>query len=732
MPEQRPPAQVLSLAAPLLAVACLGVAATSFLRVIAGFGWLLPVLAPAVALVLLGALLRWLCVRARPLVRIGMPLGAQLLLLIGVLTAMFARSTAFWAVIPTVETGELLAALVREAVREVWFSHPPLGASIPLTFVLTTAFGLFAIAVELLLAYRRVVVAALLVALIGAVPIIGIRAEADVAWFALLGILTLVLLYHGRRLDVAAPRPSPLWLTALVGTLAIGGALVLGPGVPIAIQLFAIEQRVALSTTLNLGQDLRRPEAVTVISLATAADTAPYLRLATLTRLEGQVWHTDDFVPRTLGSALARRPLPEGGELLTTSMRIQGVDGQVLPVPYPAVGVHGMEGQWRGMVENRTVVTTSANANDQDYTAVSLHFTPTLEEMRADRAGGDIDEANWQLPDDLPAQIASLAREVTAEAETDFDKLLALQSWFRTQFRYSLDAPVQQGFDGSGAEAVGAFLEVREGYCVHFAAAFTLMARTLGMPARIVVGFLPGTPTGGTRGDEKLYAVSTDQLHAWPEVHFEQWGWVPFEPTTSRGTPNQPPTEAELEGEEGESSTGELPPPTTPPDPTDPDLGSPETPLEPGLTPTAPVIDRLPALLVIAALVLLGSLPAVIRLLRRRSRLRRAADGDALAAWLELDDTCRDLDIPLPATETIRARGARLVRRYRAPAVDVQLITDAAERAHYAKAADSSGDLGRPLRRVLKALHAHDETRGQLVARLLPRSLFGTARRESE
>src|SRR5690606_32006333 len=97
--------------------------------------------------------------------------------------------------------------------------------------------------------------------------------------------------------------------------------------------------------------------------------------------------------------------------------------------------------------------------------------------------------------------------------------------------------PVEEDFDGTGADAVARFLDVRSGYCIHFAGAFALMAQTLEMPVRVVVGYLPGTRTDERRGDETIYSVRSDQLHAWPEVHFEGIGWVPFEPTASLGVP---------------------------------------------------------------------------------------------------------------------------------------------------------------------------------------------------
>ena len=163
-------------------------------------------------------------------------------------------------------------------------------------------------------------------------------------------------------------------------------------------------------------------------------------------------------------------------------------------------------------------------------------MSPTLEQIRALPAAAPIVDPGTE-PVELPEVIGETAAGVTADATNDYDRLIALQSWFRSQFSYSLETPVDEGFDGTGADAVARFLDVKSGYCIHFAGAFALMAESLDMEVRIVVGYLPGALTETTRGDEAVYSVSSDQLHSWPEVLFPGVGWVPFEPTASLGVP---------------------------------------------------------------------------------------------------------------------------------------------------------------------------------------------------
>ncbi len=86
------------------------------------------------------------------------------------------------------------------------------------------------------------------------------------------------------------------------------------------------------------------------------------------------------------------------------------------------------------------------------------------------------------LPRDLPAVVARTARAVTRGMTNQYDQAMALQQWFRSdgKFTYSTDAPAD-----SGGDAVADFLADRKGFCVQFSSAMAVMARSLGIPARI-------------------------------------------------------------------------------------------------------------------------------------------------------------------------------------------------------------------------------------------------------
>lgn len=129
-----------------------------------------------------------------------------------------------------------------------------------------------------------------------------------------------------------------------------------------------------------------------------------------------------------------------------------------------------------------------------------------------------------QLPDRLPARVADLARKLCAGRSGYYDRAAAIALYLSSNYTYDLDVPRF----AEDHDAVDSFLfESKRGYCEHFAAAMTVMCRTLKVPARYCTGFLPGTynPFSGFR------EVYGDQAHAWVEVYIPGYGWMTFDPT---------------------------------------------------------------------------------------------------------------------------------------------------------------------------------------------------------
>ena len=140
-----------------------------------------------------------------------------------------------------------------------------------------------------------------------------------------------------------------------------------------------------------------------------------------------------------------------------------------------------------------------------------------------------------QLPASLPPRVGELARQITQNAKTPYERATALESYLRANYIYDTqNVPVP----GPNQDFVDQFLfDSKHGYCDHFSSSMVVMARTLGMPARWVKGFtsgdLDGTYHNPNDPNEYRYTVRNKNAHSWAEIYFEGVGWVSFEPTAS-------------------------------------------------------------------------------------------------------------------------------------------------------------------------------------------------------
>ncbi len=671
-----------------------------------------------------------------------------------VLTALFGRSSALLGVIPTPATFASVPGLLSAAAEEIRLGVAPVPPEAGLSFLLVAAVGALALVLDhVVLTARMPLLAGVGLVAVSLIPTIAIPSDVDVAGFVLLAAALLFLLRVDTRARAAAHNPrraatprssGRLGVSATAVAVAVVAVLVAVVATPLLPQpglRFATGGSGGTGTTINpnleLGNDLRQPREVDVLTVRTTAPTAPYLRAVTLSRFDGAVWSPDsgDTVP-VPDDAAVFAPVEADAEIAradwTTDVTVDALDSPWLPVPYPASSVTGLQGDWLGMPQNRTVVTRAGSTRDQQYEVQASVPRPTLEQIRS-RAVGDpgLGADVTALPADVPSIIGDTAREVTASASTPYDALLALQTWFRSSaFRYSLDAPVDAGFDGAGLDAVADFLQVRAGYCVHYASAFAVMARSLGMPSRIVVGYLPGTASSIPQQGGTEYTVTSSQLHAWPEVYFQGIGWVPFEPTNSLGVPTNFAS--------GSTSNGGTTP-TTP----EQDAAAPDA--QPSTAPSAAdrgdvgAVDTggaatnarqgaawVPVGIVVLALLVAAFVPSLLRAARRRRRLSAARAGDAVAAWTALQEDAVDLGIPAPGGESPRAFAARLVDEHGVDADEVDALREALERVSYA---GESPDAARgpasaaTVDRIRAGLLERATPVRRALARVLPRSL---------
>ncbi|MFT4258057.1 transglutaminaseTgpA domain-containing protein [Microbacterium sp.] len=650
-------------------------------------------------------------------------LVAQLLGALGLLTQLVAPSSAVLGVVPTDATWTSFAALSGTGWDQIIHGVAPLDSTPGLRLLLGAGFAAVTLLLDQLIATRGAVLAGLLVAGVGVVPMAVVGSGVNIVWFLMLAVIVLILLRCTALRHPESPgRLAPVAVVS-AGAVAIAASLFISPALPVAATLAGVGPGVRVDASLRLGDDLRQPSPVEVLALATARTTAPYLRLTTLSDFDGRVWSPDRSAlqPTSDGFGAAEWGPDIAVAEESTSIRVTRMSSSWLPVPYPATSVQGVGSSWRVMPENRTLASRTADAVGNDYTVASLRVTPTLEQIRNLPAAPASDGGD---PVELPASIASTAAAVTAAATNDYDRLIALQSWFRSEFAYSLETPVEEGFDGTGADAVATFLEVRSGYCVHFAGAFTLMAQSLGMQSRIVVGYLPGTRTSERRGDEYIYSVASDKLHSWPEVLFPGVGWVPFEPTATLGTPTAFASEQASGGTAGQATPAPTSVPTsTATSPAEIDRGD----VGGGTTSGGELrrLDPAPVVLVGFGIALVLLLPMLIRWTVRVLRIRRARRGDAGAAWAELRATLIDLQIAISDADSPRIRGTLLVRENSADAAATAMLVDAVERASYARAG-SADDLSPALRTVLRGVRRSVDRRARAAALLLPRSLIAS------
>ena len=171
------------------------------------------------------------------------------------------------------------------------------------------------------------------------------------------------------------------------------------------------------------------------------------------------------------------------------------------------------------------------------YRVVSSVSRATIEQLRS--AGSNypaaIRDRYLQLPDTLPDRVRVLARQIVTDAQaiTPYDQAVALETWLRKNIIYNdqITAPA------TGQDGVDYVLfVVKQGFCDYYASAMAVMARSLGLPARIATGFAPGT-FDTQRG---VYQVYQNNAHTWPEIYFPQYGWVQFEPTASQPVIERP------------------------------------------------------------------------------------------------------------------------------------------------------------------------------------------------
>ncbi|GGT95138.1 transglutaminase TgpA family protein [Streptomyces violascens] len=757
----------------LCAYAATVMAACSMLPLVDPASWILQAAFLLAILSGVGALARRVPL-ARPLTVLAQAVVALLMV-----TLVFARQQAIGGLLPGPEAFQHLNSLLQQGTSDVGQYAIPAPATPGIRLMMVGGVLIIGLAVDALaVTFRSAAPAGLPLLALYSVAAGLSGGGASWLWFVLAaaGYLLLLLaegrdrlsqwgrVFGGAARAPGRPQQSVFENNAPLAPVRTGrriGALALGIALVIPAMLPALDSGLlggaggggggdgaggtisAVNPLVSLQNSLNQPEDREVMRYNTnAQDTKEmYLRIVALDEFDGASWKSSERHIKDVPDPL---PKPDG---LSTAVATTEVQTSIsaagwyaqswLPMPFPATQVK-IKGDWRFEPVGRTLVgDRKQTTRGAQYTVSSLLVRPTAAQLAdAPSPSADLLREYTRVPDSLPSVVSATARQVTSGAANNYEKAVKLQDWFSTSGGFTYNTHVQSG---SGTEAIAGFLKEKEGFCVHFSFSMAAMARTLGIPARVAVGFTPGA----ARPDGTM-SVGLRDAHAWPELYFEGVGWTRFEPTPTRGSvpdytrqqapaggpssPAEPSKRASAQPSAAPSATDSCPPSARRLGDCGPSAaGGVAGPTDSGPSASALVGSALG----VAALLVLPLLPL---LWRRRVRARRLGSGgrtpaDAvartLAAWQEITDTAWDYGIAPDDSRTPRKAAARVIRlgRLDGPAAEsVHRAAAAVEQVLYAPEPRPTPGLADDVTRVAAGLQAAAGRWLSLRAILAPRS----------
>ncbi|MGH3830059.1 MAG: transglutaminaseTgpA domain-containing protein, partial [Pseudonocardiaceae bacterium] len=655
--------------------------------------------------------------------------AGQLIALTGLATAMFTTGGAL-VVLPGPAAAAQLSALLAGAAQQIRVEVPPVPESAGLLCLVVLTTGLIAVVVDTLTVSAAAPAASGLV-LLFLITVPAAVSEHLLPWwsFALsaLGFALLLAVDSQRRQLIwgqtvgssghlaAAPAAVAVTAGAMVVALLVGATVTaVGTGRSANARTGRSGSGIGLNPFTSLRGQLVSGDVMALFRIR-GLEKPAYLRALTLSRFStGQGWQRGglDAAVAAGDERNERLPLPAGvrtpvpGPTLRVRIEpINYVDNWLPSFGYP-LALAGVSLDWNYDPDAITIFSDHRH-RAQSYTEFGVLPTPDPQLLRAAGPAGGAPfhtvDPRYLDATGVDQRVHQLAVRVTAGTRTAFDATVALNQWFTQPsngFRYDLrTAP------GNSGDALVDFLFTgRRGYCEQFASAMAIMLRTLGMPARVAIGFTPGTVTGNSR------LITTDDAHAWVEAWFPGVGWLPFDPTprsdghtvtpdylTARPTPATPAT------------------PATPPPPPAPLVAGTAAPMPDaatahpdGLAPAADAgigastvggarIGRDVAGLLGLA-VLAGLTPLGVRSGRRRWRLHLVKAGGPAAvraAWEEVLAESTDRGAVHPGGETVRASAQRLAHAHTLDEpgrVGLRIVVGTVERSWYASVAQPRVD----------------------------------------
>jgi hypothetical protein len=440
-----------------------------------------------------------------------------------------------------------LARAARDGIHVAATTVAPAEINGPLlALIMAGAFAIFLVAEHLAVSWRAAAVSGI-VLIVPWMPAITLQNRVSVRMLLAAIACWVVLLALTKKPTGAAARPSTFGaLTAAAATVALVALVTpsaLGGNGWGLIPRFTTPNGLDSTTRLNLALDLRNSltanSASPVMVYVSTGKKPDVFRLYTVRNFDGAQWSLDESdggnIPIT--SVLWSNPVPDWNshQLDRIDVSIKGLISDHLPLPTVPRTVD-VPGSWMYSPSQDVVTSSKDKTNGLDYSfSADLNFFQA-DTLRALGSASSDDAALGQKYVGIPAdadgkRFASLANEITANATTRYDQALALQEYFRDPANFTYTTSV----DPSGSDSVSVFLDKRQGYCVQFASGMIMLARSLGIPARLAIGFLPGKPTDGGAS-----VIRGGDAHAWPELYFAGAGWVRFEPTPAIQTGARP------------------------------------------------------------------------------------------------------------------------------------------------------------------------------------------------
>lgn len=428
--------------------------------------------------------------------------------------------------------------------------------------------------------------------------------------------LILALLLSGRAPGVRARRIVPLCAAILAAT-----ALLMPLSAQVSPELNQLAQRVRrmlddylfftdARTTFSLSATGYQPLGVSQLGGPANPEDTPVMQVRTSGRTllrgtikneyDGHAWADStsgrrylyvnprfyalrrDLFDQKRPSDAIRAQLP-AGETITVLMRADAASTLYLTQRFSALSGHEIVPYFSPASE---VFGTRSLAFGDSYTFTGLRLsgdTPGIREAvlaaahHSDAYADTVRADYLALPDGVETGVYALAGQITQDAQTDFDRAAALCAYLRSAYPYTL----AQNVPPAGRDFVSWFLlDEQQGYCTSFATAMAVMARMVGLPARYIEGY------AAVPDSDSVARVTQQQAHAWVEIYFSGFGWLPFDPTP--GT-NDAGGMLPSDDPEGDSPTPSPSPTATPTPSPAPDASPSPTPSpspEPDSTPT--------------------------------------------------------------------------------------------------------------------------------------------------